>query len=150
MKTNKKWCDPVYKKLAASELGVGHTYGIVPTKETQDYFGVSKKEETHLLKEIEIEFWSGLNKENIKTNVMFYVSQTHKGQIHITGNLLPIYMKFGAQLGDILVFWKSAYDENLFKAELIKPGSERWDIIDIEDGEDFPKYGGFLKLYPPA
>lgn len=141
------WLDPVYKKLAASELGVGHTSGIVPTRETQSYFGSSDKEESHLLKEIDIEFWSGDSKEIIKVNVMLYVSATHKSQIHITGNLLPTYMKFGAQPGDIIVFWKSVNDENKFKAELIKTGSERWDLIDIEG--DFPKYGGYLKLPPP-
>ena len=143
----KEWLEPVYKKLAASELGVGHTSGIVPTRETQDYFGIADKNETHLLKEIEIEFWSGEDMENIKSNVMVYVSATHKGQIHITDNLLPTYMKFGAQLGDIIVFWKSANNEQKFKAELIKPGSERWDLIEIEG--DFPKYGGYLKLSPP-
>ena len=56
-------------------------------------------------------------------------------------------MKYGAQLGDIIVFWKSATNENFFKAELIKPGSERWDMINVE--EDFPRYGGFIKLDPP-
>ncbi len=144
----KQWLEPIYKKLAASELGAGHTSGIVPTRETQNYFGSSDQEKTHLLKEINLEFWSGENVEMLKTNVMFYVSNTHIGQIHITGNLMPVYMKAGAQLGDILVFWKSANDECLFKVELIKPGSDRWD--EIESTEDFPKRGGFLKLKPPT
>jgi hypothetical protein len=56
-------------------------------------------------------------------------------------------MKFGAQPGDIIVFWKSSTSETHYKAELVKPGSERWDLIDIEG--DFPKYGGYLKLTPP-
>jgi len=142
-----KWFDPVYKKLAASELGAGHTSGIVPTRETQDYFGTYEKNETQLLKEIELEFWSGEESEVIKSNVMLYVSATHNSHLHITGNLLPTYMKFGAQLGDIIVFWKSKEDENKFKAELIKPGSERWDMIDVEG--NFPNYGGYLKLWPP-
>ncbi len=142
-----KWLNPVYKKLAASELGVGHTSGIVPTKETQDYFGVPQKDESHLMKEIDIDFWCGDQHENIKTKVNYFVSSTHH-HIHLTGNLLPAYMRYGAQLGDILVFWKSVSDENRFKAELIKPGSERWDEIETEG--DFPKYGGFLKLSPPA
>lgn len=142
-----EWLDPVYKRLAASELGVGHTSGIVPTRETQDYFGTSDKNQTHLLKEIEIEFWSGDQSETIKSNVMLYVSATHRGHVHITGNLLPTYMKFGAQLGDIIVFWRSANDDTKFKAELVQPGSERWDLIDIEEG--FPRNGGYLKLWPP-
>ena len=143
-----KWLDPVYKKLAASELGVGHTSGIVPTRETQEYFGISSKQETHLLKEVEIEFWSGDSKKTVKTNVNYFVSETHQ-HIHITGgNLFTTYMNYGAQLGDIIVFWKSESSENLFKAELIKPGSERWDMIDAE--EDFPRYGGFIKLDPPG
>lgn len=142
-----KWLKPVYKKLAASELGVGHTSGIVPTRETQDYFGMPNKEESHLIKTLDIEFWSGDDHENIKTNVNYFVSNTHH-HIHLTGNLLPTYMKYGAQLGDILVFWKSDSDENKFNAELVKPGSERWDMIDSEG--DFPKYGGFLKLSPPG
>jgi hypothetical protein len=111
------------------------------------YFGVSDKDETHLLKEINIEFWSGDEKENIKTNVNYFVSNTHQ-HIHLTGNLLPTYMKYGAQPGDIVIFWKSKENENAFKAELVKPGSERWDMIDVEG--DFPKYGGFLKLSPPG
>lgn len=143
-----EWLDPIYKTLAASELGAGHTSGIVPTRETQNYFGASEKNETYLLKEINVEFWSGEDNESIKTNVMFYVSGTHRGQIHITGNLMPMYMKFGAQLGDIIVFWKSANNENLFKVELIKPGSDRWD--QIEGSDDFPRRGGFLKLIPPG
>ena len=142
-----KWLGPVYKKLAASELGAGHTSGIVPTRETQDYFGIADKNETHILKEIQIEFWYGEDMEEIKSNVMVYISNTHNGHIHITGNIFPAYMKFGAELGDIIVFWKSSTDENQFKAELIKPGSERWDLIDIEG--DFPKNGGYLKLWPP-
>ena len=142
-----KWFNPVYKKLAASELGVGHTYGIVPTKETQDYFGIPQKDESHLMKEIDIDFWCGDQHETIKTNVNYFVSKTHH-HIHLTGNLLPTYMKYGAQLGDIIVFWKSKSDENRFMVELIKPGSKRWDTIDAEG--DFPKYGGFLQLVHPA
>ena len=144
---NNKWLDPIYKTLAASELGAGHTSGVVPTRETQDYFGVSEKNETQLLKEIDVEFWSGETHESIKTNVMFYVSDTHHGQIHITGNLMPTYLRYGAQLGDIIVFWKSVDKDTLFKVELIKPGSDRWDQIDASD--DFPRRGGFLKLNPP-
>ena len=142
-----EWLSPVYKTLAASELGAGHTSGIVPTRETQDYFGSSNRNESHLIKEITVEFWCGENKESIKTNVMFYVSNTHR-HIHLTGNLMPIYMKFGAELGDILVFWKCEENDTLFKAELIKPGSERWDMI--ESSDDFPRKGGFLKLTPPG
>lgn len=141
------WNDPVYKTLAASELGVGHTSGIVPTKETQEYFGEPNEENTHTIKEIDIDFWCGENNESIKTNVMYYVSSTHK-HIHLTGNLMPTYLKYGAELGDVLVFWKSKDDDTKFKAELIKPGSERWD--EIEASDDFPRRGGFLKLNPPA
>lgn len=141
-----QWHEPIYKTLAASELGAGHTSGIVPTKDTQSYFGEPEKEESYILKEIDIELWSGSEVENIKTNVMYYVSSTHK-HIHLTGNLMPAYLKMGAELGDILVFWKSTEDDTKFKAELIKPSSERWD--EIEAGDDFPRRGGFIKLLPP-
>lgn len=146
---DEKWHEPVYKKLAASELGAGHTGGIVPTRETQDYFGISDKMESHLIKKINVEFWCGDEKQDLETNLMFYYSETHNGHIHITENLLPVYLKYGAQLGDILVFWKSKKDENKFIAELIKPGSERWDEIELSEDENFPKAGGFLKLLPP-
>jgi len=140
------WEEPVYKTLAASELGVGHTSGIVPTRDTQEYFGRPKEENTHTIKEIAIEFFGGEDVENIKTNVMYYVSSTHK-HIHLTGNLMPTYLKYGAEPGDILVFWRNKTDDTRFKTELIKPGSERWDKIEASD--DFPQKGGYLKLNPP-
>jgi hypothetical protein len=142
-----KWLDPVYKKLAASELGIGHTYGIVPARETSSYFGESDANESHLIKEITIEFWCGDRTETIKTNVNWFVSSTHH-HIHITGNLLAAYQKYDAQPGDVLVFWRSVEDDKIFKAELIKPGSERWDLI-LAKNNSFPRVGGFLKLEAP-
>lgn len=142
------WNKPVYKKLAVSELGTGgHTSGIVPSTETQEYFGTPKQDESHLINIINIEFWFGNKSKDIKTNVNYFSSSTHH-HIHLTGNLLPTYKAFGAEVGDIVVFWKSADDPLFFKAELIKSDSERWK--DINDGNFSPKAGGFINLNPPG
>ena len=34
-----EWIGPIYKRLSKSELGAGHTSGIVPTSETSAFFG---------------------------------------------------------------------------------------------------------------
>ncbi|MBI2572226.1 HNH endonuclease [Candidatus Woesearchaeota archaeon] len=141
-----QWEKPVYKRLAASELGAGHTSGIVPTVETQPYFGTPQKAESHLIKKIFIEFWIGKKSKIITTNVNYFKSDTHD-HIHLTGNLLPTYKAGGASVGDILVFWKSIEDENSFKAELIKLGSARWKMI---EGQGLPSAGGFIELSPPG
>lgn len=141
-----KWEKPVYKCLAASELGVGHTSGVVPTVNTQPYFGTPQRTESHLLRKIFIEFWIGKRSKIITTNVNYFKSGTHD-HIHLTGNLLPAYKAGGASVGDVLVFWKSNADENYFKAELIKPKSVRWMMI-TEPG--FPEVGGSITLSPPG
>jgi hypothetical protein len=142
------WYKPVYKKLAVSELGTGgHTSGIVPATETQEYFGTPRQDESHLINVINIEFWFGNKSKDIKTNVNYFSSSTHH-HIHLTGNLLPTYKTFGAEIGDIVVFWKSEEDPLFFKAELIKKDSERWDEID--NGKFLPKAGGSLELTPPG
>lgn len=141
-----QWVKPIYKRLAASELGAGHTSGIVPTVDTQPYFGTPQKTESHLIKKIFIEFWIGRTSKIITTNVNYFKSDTHD-HIHLTGNLLPAYKAGGASVGDVLVFWKSVEDENSFKAELIKSGSVRWAMI-RELG--FPVAGGSIELLPPG
>lgn len=142
-----EWNKPIYKKLASSELGAGHTSGIVPAKETESYFGVPKQESSHLITKIFIDFWAGDKSKIITVNVTFFKSSTHR-HIHLTGNLLPVYKGAGAEVGDVVVFWKSQVDPNTFKAELIKQGSERWN----EAGGDksFSKAGGFIDLVPPG
>lgn len=141
-----QWKKPVYKQLAASELGAGHTSGIVPTVDTQPYFGTPQSAESHLIKRIFIEFWVGRKSKIITTNVNYFKSDTHD-HIHLTGNLLPAYKAGGAVVGDVLVFWKSIEDESSFKAELIKHGSARWAMI-TEPG--FPATGGYIELPPPG
>lgn len=142
-----KWLNPVYKRLAASELGAGHTAGIVPTKEVEAYFGNPLKKESHKIKTIAIEFWFGNKSKIIKTNVNYFLSDTHD-HVHLTGNLAPAYSAFGAEVGDIVVFWKSVDDDTNFKAELIKQNSERWH--QIKSKEKFPSAGGLLLLNPPG
>jgi 5-methylcytosine-specific restriction enzyme A len=141
-----QWEKPVYKRLSASELGAGHTSGIVPVVETQPYFGTPQKVESHLIKKIFIEFWADNKSKIITTNVNYFKSGTHD-HIHLTGNLLPAYKAGGATVGDILVFWRSSEEENTFTAELIKPGSSRW--TEIKE-KDFPSAGGFIELSPPG
>ena len=142
-----KWYKPIYKTLAESELGAGHTSGIVPAKETQSYFGKPIKKESHRIQTIFIDFWHEKKHNTIKTNVNYYYSKTHD-HIHLTGNLMPEYEKYGAQKGNIVVFWKSADDESQFIAELIEPGSARWDEIRYKG--KFPKGGGPIELTPPG
>ena len=141
-----QWEKPVYKRLAESELGAGHTSGIVPTVDTQPYFGVPKKAESYPIKKIFIEFWVGRSSKIITTNVNYFKTDTHN-HIHLTGNLFPAYKDGGASVGDILVFWRSVEDENSFKAELIKPDSARWTAI---TGIGCPATGGFIELLPPG
>jgi hypothetical protein len=141
----KEWDPPIYKRLAASELGAGHTSGIVPTTDTQGYFGVPKSSESHLISKIVIEFWSGNKSKIITTNVNYFKSDTHD-HIHLTGNLLPTYKDFGAEVGDIIVLWKSKNDETYFKGELIKKNTPRW--LAIGSGW-VPDAGGSLSLLPP-
>lgn len=139
------WEKPVYKRLAASELGAGHTSGIVPTTDTQPYFGKPKTVESHLIKKIFIDFWYGNKSKIITTNVNYFKSDTHD-HIHLTGNLLPVYKSAGAQVGDILIFWKSKTDENSFKAELVKPDSPRGKTI---NKKVFSSAGGLIDILPP-
>ena len=149
IKLMKTWLNPIYKRLAESELGTNsHTSGIVPTKETESYFGVSATEMTGRIQTINIEFWYKDNSKIIKTHVNFHKSKTHNHP-HLTGNLLPTYKSFGAKKGDILVFWALKEDPTYFKAELIKPGESRWEEI-TKSNNNFPKPGGFLKLPPPG
>lgn len=140
------WEKPVYKRLAASELGAGHTSGIVPVSETQPYFGRPKTSESHLIKKIFIEFWSGDKSKIITTNVNYFKSGTHD-HIHLTGNLLPAYKSAGAKVGDILIFWKSKTDENSFKAELVKQDTPRGKTI---DSKFFSLPGGYMELPTPT
>jgi 5-methylcytosine-specific restriction protein A len=139
------WEKPVYKRLAASELGAGHTSGIVPTTDTQSYFGEKQKAESHLIKKIFIDFWYENKSKIITTNVNYFKSGTHD-HIHLTGNLLPAYKSAGAEVGDLLIFWKSKTDENSFKAELVKPDSVRGKML---DKKFFNVAGGFLNILPP-
>jgi hypothetical protein len=143
------WHRPVYKTLAESELGAkaGHTSGIVPTKETQPYFGKPLRKESHRIRIIFIDFWYGKKHRTITTNVMYYHSKTHD-HIHMTGNIMPEYKTYGAQKGNIVVFWKSMDDDSQFIAELIEPGSTRWS--EIKHKGKFPKGGGEIELPPPG
>ena len=138
------WIGPVYKKIAESELGAGHTSGIVPVKETQAFFGAPIKQGSHLIKTIVIEFWCGDKSKIIKTHVNYFVSETHK-HIHLTGNILPTYKQFGAKAGDILLFWRSEEDPNLYRADLIKQGTPAWDELK----GNFVEPGGILNLQIP-
>lgn len=136
------WLQPVYKKLAASEVGAGHTSGIVPTKKTQEYFGVPAKDSSIKLF---LEFWHDGVSKLLAVNVNYFNSDTHD-HIHLTGNLFPAYKRAGAEVGDVLVFWKSSVDPLSFQAELIKQNSPRWN----EAGEGaFVTPGGFVDLPPP-
>lgn len=140
------WIGPVYKKLADSELGeVSHTSGIVPTKNTEKFFGEPLVQKSHKIKTIVIELWSGVNSEIIKTNVNYFFSKTHR-HIHLTGNLMPSYKKMGAKEGDIMLFWKSLDDPNMFKAELIKQNTARWGVLN----HYFKSKGGQFFLAPPG
>jgi len=142
------WNMPVYKTLAESELGAaGHTSGIVPAKETQRYFGKPLKKESHKISTVFIDFWYGNKHRTIKTNVNYFHTKTHD-HIHLTGNLMPEYKKYGARKGDIVVFWKSEEDDTQFIAELIKPGTARWDEIKYKG--KFPKGDGPIELMPPG
>ncbi len=147
---SKSWHNPVFKKLAASELGGsgGHTSGIVPIKSTQNYFGTPKKPETHKIHQIVIEFWHGDASKTITTNVNYHLTKTHDHP-HITGNILPAYKEAGAKVGDIVVFWKSRSNENDFKAELIPKNSARW-IEAEKNGSSLSSKGGTLQLSPPG
>lgn len=147
MKTVSEWNNPIYKTLAGMELGAGHTSGIVPVKTTQNYFGKPNVNRTHRIKTIVIEFWFDKITETIKTNVNYFHSDTHE-HIHLTGNIMPTYTKYGASVGDIIVFWKSKLDENNFKAELIKKNSNRWNEIFPKINSSIP--GGFISLIPPG
>ena len=138
-----KWIGPVYKKLAGSELGAGHTSGIVPVKSTETFFGAPIQEGSHQIKTIVIEFWYGLQSNIIKTHVMYFVSKTHR-HIHLTGNLYPAYKRFDAKAGDVLLFWRSADDPEFYRAELIKQGTARWAALQ----NNFTKEGGILS-FPP-
>jgi 5-methylcytosine-specific restriction protein A len=136
------WSKPVYKKLAASELGeAGHTSGIVPTKETKDYFSTSTE-----ATQIFVDFWSDDHSSIFKVNVNYHDTATHRDQIHLTGNLLPAYRRLGAEKGDVMIFWRSDDDPRSFKAELVRRGSARWE----EAGGDqaFAKAGGQIELQP--
>jgi len=137
------WYDPVYKRLAASELGAGHTSGIVPTTDTQPYFGIPRTNEKHLIHRIIIEFWHADQSKIITTNVNYFKTDTHN-HIHLTGNLMPAYKSVGAAIGDFLIFWKSKSDEKLFKAELIKHGSPQAASLGLGDAA-----GGKIMLSPP-
>lgn len=138
------WIGAVYKRIAESELGAGHTSGIVPVKETQEFFGTPIKRESHLIKTIVIEFWCGDKSKIIKTHVNYFVSETHK-HIHLTGNILPTYKQFGAKAGDVLLFWRSEEDSNLYRADLIKQGTKTWDNLK----GNFAGAGGKLTLQIP-
>jgi 5-methylcytosine-specific restriction protein A len=139
------WLKPVYKKIAPSEIGAGHTSGIVPTKNTQDYFGVPSQDTTQLISKIFLELWDNDRSKIIAVNVNYFKSTTHN-HIHLTGNLLPAYKSAGAEVGDVLVFWKSSLDPLSFQVELIKKNSKRWN----EAGEfAFDAPGGDVNLNPP-
>ncbi|MDP3993441.1 MAG: HNH endonuclease [bacterium] len=149
MSIEKKWLAPVYKRLAKSELGkASHTSGIVPTRITTRYFGIPRLKKTHTINRISIEFWYENKSTFITTNVNYHEAETHQKQIHLSGNLFPTYKKFGAEQGDIVVFWRSADGDKLFKAELIKQNSSRWK--QIKSRRHFPGSGGFIILDPPG
>lgn len=140
------WIGPVYKRLAGSELGeMSHTSGIVPTKSTENFFGEPLVQKSHKIKTIVIELSSGETSEIIKTNVNYFFSKTHR-HIHLTGSLMPSYKKMGAKEGDILLFWKSLDDPNMFKAELIKQNTARWGVLN----HYFKSKGGQFFLAPPG
>jgi len=142
----KEWLDPIYKKLALSELGTaGHTSGIVPVKNTQLYFGLPRQDSSHLMRKIFVEFWGNNKSKIIVVNVNYFKSETHD-HIHLTGNLFPAYRDSGAEVGDVLVFWKSIIDSSSYKAELIKQGSKRWNMA---GKSAFQKTGGTVHLSPP-
>jgi len=135
-----EWENPIYKKIAKSELGSGHTSGIVPVKITQKYFGKPLKEKKHDLPSIVIEFHYKDISKIIKTKVHYFISKTHD-HIHLTGNLMPSYKNAGAKEGDFLIFWKSKTTPYLFKAELITKDMSEWENLE----RDNKKIGGFLK-----
>lgn len=139
-----EWLQPIYKRLAASELGKGHTSGIVPSKNTAGYFGTPLKEETHLIQEILVDFSHEEKSEVFLVNVTFFKSETHE-HVHLTGNLFKAYKRAGAVEGDILVFWKSKHDPALFKAELIKQGTKRWEDAGLSS---LKGAGGLLDISP--
>lgn len=140
----KDWHDPIYKRITESELGLsaGHTSGLVPVAETQDYFGIPRGTESHLKKKkIIIDFWFEGESKTLTTNVNYHRTRTHNHP-HITGNLMPAYKAAGAVAGDIIVFWKSKADENYFRAELIKNGTVKATSVGSEKG-------GVTNLPPP-
>ncbi len=139
------WAEPVYKRLAGSELGAGHTGGIVPIKETEGYFGKLSENET---KTALIEFWFEEKSKTFKTHIIYYYSPPTHDHYHITGNIFPAYKNFGAKKGDLIVFWRNLADESRFKAELIKESSDRWN--QIKSKGKFPSAGGLIKLLPPT
>ena len=139
------WLGPVYKKIADSELGAGHTSGIVPAQKTQSFFGVPLSDTSHLIKTIVIEFWCDKRIQIIKTHVNYFKSDTHK-HIHLTGNIMPAYKKEGASKGDVLLFWKSKEDQTMFKVELVKQNTPRWNEIK----DNFKHVGGKLSFNPPG
>jgi 5-methylcytosine-specific restriction protein A len=139
----------IFKKLASSELGRGHTSGIVPAKETERYFGTPRSRTSHTIKKIVVEFWHGGKNSTIETNVNYFHSATHK-HIHITGGrLMSLYRQIGGVVGDAVVFWKMPDDDNHFKAELIKRNSTRWAEIDAFNRNFARDKGGHIFLSPP-
>lgn len=141
-----QWERPVYKKLAASELGRGHTSGIVPAKETHAYFEVPRSKDA--AKTFYVEFWADGASIHLVTTGHYFIYSTHDHP-HITGNILPAYKAAGAQIGDYIVFWKSKNNSSRFKAELIKAGSARY-LEAVSNGSNLSKPGGFLNLSPPG
>ncbi|MCL4363220.1 hypothetical protein M1439_02100 [Candidatus Marsarchaeota archaeon] len=139
----------VFKKLASSELGSGHTSGIVPAKDTESYFGTARSKTSHTIKKIVVEFWHGGKNNTIETNVNYFHSRTHD-HFHITGGrLMTTYRSIGGVVGDAVIFWKSPDSENHYEAELVKKHSPRWAEIEGSNRNFSRKVGGYIKLSPP-
>jgi hypothetical protein len=116
----------------------------VPVRATHSFFGVPAGGGTQRVGTITMEFLANGKSSIIKTNINYHDTATHNHP-HITGGIQPAYMNAGAKVGDVLLLWKSKDDDNIWKAELVKQGTKRYNQICSK----IPNQGGYITgLFP--
>lgn len=140
------WEGPYYKILAESELGnAGHTSGIVVSQDTSNFFlGMGKLPDGEHNIEIVVEFHDFEDIKHLDINIHVFENKKTHNHMHITGGkFMTTYRNAGAKSGDVLLFWKSSYEQNKFKLLLIKQESKYWKEINTKINK---RGGGFLTL----